>query len=372
MAKTSPRAPRASIRPRLALGEGPPGLLPSRAMPTVLATPRLWVRHFEPDDVDALFEVCRDPVVMRWVGDGTPLPHELCAKWIDISRRNYETKGYGAWAVVERDSNELIGYAGLVHAPDRTDPEIIYAFREAWWGRGLATELAPAILRHGLTRCGLPRIIATIDPDNSASLKIVDRCGMTFESEDKDEHGLAIRLFAIHRAVDDLVFRYATADDIDMLVHLCADTFRETYGPHCPAAEVERHIADHFTREHIEAEVMDSEAVMLIAMLADEPVGYALLLPESTTPCVTGPGPVQLARIYLSADSIGKGRGAALMNACLDEARRLRGGTIWLSLWDQNHRAMKFYERCGFTNVGTKPFTFGGTKYVDPVMARAL
>ncbi|MDZ4803558.1 MAG: GNAT family N-acetyltransferase [Candidatus Eisenbacteria bacterium] len=350
----------------------PADKLSQPALEIVLATPRLRVRHFEEEDVTALFEVCRDPVVMRWVGDGTPLTLELCAKWIEISRHNYLTKGYGAWAVIDRESDELIGYAGLVHAPDRTDPEIICAFRKAWWGRGLASELAPAILRHGLTRCGLARIIATIDPANAASLKVVDRCGMSFETDELDEHGLAIRCFAVHRNETDPVIRNAVAGDIDLLVDLCAVTFRETYGPHSPAEEVERHIREHFTRDRLEAEVMSPEAVMLLATVADRPVGYAFLLPGSTTPCVTGPDPVQLARIYLSAGSIGVGRGSSLMNACLDEARRLRSGTIWLSLWDQNHRAMKFYERWGFITIGTMAFEFGGTSYQDPVMARTL
>ena len=360
------------IRPPLDLGAPPPGLLRSRPMEMVLATPRLWVRQLEPDDVDALFEVCRDPVVMRWVGDGKPLTRELCGKWIEISNRNYRTKGYGAWAVIERESGEFIGYAGLVHAPDRVDPEIIYTFRQAWWGRGLAGELAPAILRHGRVRLGLTRLIATVDPANLASLKIVDRCGMAFESEDHDEHGLPIRLFAMHRTADEPAVRYATRDDVDLLVNLCADTFRQTYGPHCPAAEVEQHIADHFTRPRIEAEVMDSTASMLLASVAGDPVGYAFLLTESTTPCVTGAAPVQLARIYLTAGSIGKGRGSALMQACLDEARRRGGETIWLSLWDRNHRAMAFYEQWGFTHSGTMPFEFGGTSYEDPVMAKSL
>lgn len=341
-------------------------------MTIILATPRLEVRHFHVDDTEALFTICGDPIVMRWVDDGKPLTRDLCEKWIDISRQNYQTKGYGACAVIERASGAMIGYAGLVHGSTRKEPEIIYGFVPSVWGRGLASELVPPLLEHGLNACGLSRMIATIDPENVASQRVVERSGMRFEMTEMDEHGLGIRVYAFSREDSDWLIRRGEADDLDQLVVLCASTFRETYGPHSPMEDVERHIALHFTRAHIEAELADPKSTTLVAMLAGKLVGYVLLRSGRTTACVTGPDPIQLSRIYLSVGSIGQGHGSSLMSASLAEARRMGGRTLWLSLWDQNHRALKFYIRWGFQQVGLMDFEFGGHPYVDPVMARAL
>ncbi len=100
--------------------------------------------------------------------------------------------------------------------------------------------------------------------------------------------------------------------------------------------------------------------------------GFLTLRPGATTPAVTGARPMQLDRIYVLASRYGQGEGAALMQQALDEGRRLGCATLWLSVWDQNQRALAFYEKWGFAHVGTKPFLFGGVMYEDPVMARVL
>ena len=170
----------------------------------------------------------------------------------------------------------------------------------------------------------------------------------------------------------ELTIHHATSEDIDMLVPMIVETFRETYIPKSPVEEVERHIARHFQREQIAAELADPNGTMLIAYAEGAPAGYALIQVGSTTPCITGPAPVKLSRIYLRASAIGQGRGAALMQACVDEAVRRGGRTIWLSVWDQNHRAIRFYEKIGFRPAGTCDFEFGGVRYLDPVMAMEL
>ena len=90
----------------------------------------------------------------------------------------------------------------------------------------------------------------------------------------------------------------------------------------------------------------------------------------------SGRAPCSVALAYeeciARAARYGQGDGAALMQKALDEGRRLGCATLWLSLWDQNHRAMAFYEKWGFAIVGTMPFLFGGVMYEDTVMARAL
>lgn len=141
-------------------------------------TPRLIVRHLQPGDADDMYAIYGDPAVVRWVDDGEPLSHELCAKWIDVSMNNYATKGFGASAVIERATGLFIGCCGIVYAPDRTEPEIIYAFRRTHWGQGFASEVVPAMLAYGFSHCGLNEIYATIAPENLASARVLTKAGM--------------------------------------------------------------------------------------------------------------------------------------------------------------------------------------------------
>jgi [ribosomal protein S5]-alanine N-acetyltransferase len=152
-------------------------------------TPRLQVRHFRESDAPALFAVCSDPVVMRWVGDGRPLSLEQCENWIKVSLRNYETKGFGASAVIVKETQEFAGYCGIVYGPGETEPEIIYGFAQRFWGQGMAGELVAPMLEYGFKHCGLARIMATIAHENLASRRIVEKAGMRLDHEHAEEDG---------------------------------------------------------------------------------------------------------------------------------------------------------------------------------------
>jgi GNAT superfamily N-acetyltransferase len=167
-----------------------------------------------------------------------------------------------------------------------------------------------------------------------------------------------------------LRIRRASLGDIATLVELSASTFRDTYASAHEPAEVERHIALNFTPAQIALEISGPASSVLLACVADEPVGYAALRIGPYPDCIPGPAPIELGRLYLTKESIGKGYGSALMRACLDEQARLGCGTIWLGVWDRNALACAFYEKWGFRRVGTYEFLFGDTPYRDVVMVR--
>ncbi len=166
-------------------------------MISAFSTPRLTVRQFTPADVDDLQAICGDRRVMRYVGDGMILPRQRCAEWIDESLADYTARGYGAWALVIEGEPGLAGYAGIVSARRRADPEIIYALRPGLWGRGLASELVPALLDHGFGSCGLPRLIASVRPENQASLRVVEKAGMHCAGEELAAEGILMLIYAV-------------------------------------------------------------------------------------------------------------------------------------------------------------------------------
>src|SRR4051794_35038691 len=167
---------------------------------TLFETERLLVQQLAADDVDNLYVVTSDPELMHYMGDGQPLSYELTAKWIDVSINNYATKAYGCSAVIDKRDGAFIGFCGLVRSefaepPD--DAELIYALRKPYWGQGLATEVAGAMLEYGKQSCHLKRIIATIDPSNTASIQVVYKIGFRHTQTVSDSDGLPTHIYEL-------------------------------------------------------------------------------------------------------------------------------------------------------------------------------
>lgn len=169
-------------------------------MTVVLTTPRLEVRQFVPADAAGLHAVCGDRRTMRYVGDGLVLGLKRCAEWIAESESDYRSRGFGASALFVRGEPALAGYCGIVAARRRADPEIIYALRPEYWGRGLASELVPALLDYGFGACNLARLVATIRPENHASLRVVEKAGMHCAGEELADEGILMLIYALDRA----------------------------------------------------------------------------------------------------------------------------------------------------------------------------
>ena len=170
----------------------------------ILETVRLVIRGLQADDLDELAEICGDAEIMRHVGDGQPLTREQTRRWIEKSQANYQQHGFGCFAVVAKADDRLIGYCGLVKSTNtgEQEAEIIYALKQQYWRQGLASEAAQAMLDFGLQQCRLKRIVATIDPQNQASIRIVEKWGLKFQEQRLDEHNLPEALYAIESSVD--------------------------------------------------------------------------------------------------------------------------------------------------------------------------
>lgn len=164
-------------------------------MSVVFETRRLQVRHLEDADLPDFYAVCSNPELMRYMGDGVPLTEEQTARWIQKSQENYRHHGYGCMAVIDKADGKFIGFCGIVYAPGSSDAEIIYALDKPYWGKGLAREVAGAMLEFGLNERHLDKILATIHPDNKASVKVVESIGMVFQYEKADEDGTPVLYF---------------------------------------------------------------------------------------------------------------------------------------------------------------------------------
>jgi RimJ/RimL family protein N-acetyltransferase len=161
----------------------------------LLHSARLYGRRWQSEDFDDLLAVYGDAEAMRWVGDDQPITREACAQWLQVTADNYARRGYGMFTLVDRSTGQVVGFAGLVHPGGQAEPEIKCALHREPWGRGLPSEVVPALLAHGASAYGLRRIIATVAPGNLASQRVLAKAGMVRAEQRAHDDGSATRVF---------------------------------------------------------------------------------------------------------------------------------------------------------------------------------
>jgi RimJ/RimL family protein N-acetyltransferase len=149
-----------------------------------LRTPRLLLRPFRPEDEDALFGLWNGPDVRRYLWDDQAVSREVVREQIALSERDFRERGFGelVLSLAERPG-EVIGFCGLRRIDEGADVELLYGLAREHWGSGLATEAARAVLHFGFEQVGLEDIFAGADFDNAASIRVMERLGMSYDGE---------------------------------------------------------------------------------------------------------------------------------------------------------------------------------------------
>ena len=147
----------------------------------VLETPRLLLREFTPADANALETVLGDPVTMQYYP--AAFDRKGIEEWIGKNIGRYQRDGHGLWALMLKDSGELIGDCGctLQEVEGMNQIEVGYHVRRDLWGRGYATEAARACMEYAFAQLGAARVISMIRPENLQSRRVAEKNGMTCE-----------------------------------------------------------------------------------------------------------------------------------------------------------------------------------------------
>ena len=166
----------------------------------ITETRRLLLRQFEISDVEAMCHVLCDSEVMLF-SMGVLKPMDVVG-WIKRRLEEYASQGFGIWCVVVKETSSVIGYCGLTKISDFDgQPEIELGFRLArrFWFNGYATESATSVRDYAFRTLMIPRLIALVDPGNTASIRVVEKLGMTFERDIMlPEYDYPDRLYVIH------------------------------------------------------------------------------------------------------------------------------------------------------------------------------
>ncbi|RZK19469.1 MAG: N-acetyltransferase [Pedobacter sp.] len=172
-------------------------------MSVFIETERLILRELKNTDANGMFEMDSDSLVHQFLGNKPVLSIDQSIADIAFIQAQYIENGIGRWAVIEKDSNQFIGWSGLKLIKETNNNhsnyyDIGYRFIRKFWGKGYATESAQAALNYGFRTLQLAQIIGIADIENHNSVKVLEKLGLK-KIDIFDYHGRAHHWLAVER-----------------------------------------------------------------------------------------------------------------------------------------------------------------------------
>ncbi len=151
-------------------------------MRIIIETSRLILREITPDDAQNFYELNLNPRVIQFTGDSAFVSIDESKNFLQ-NYLDYQKNGFGRWAVIEKTTNEFLGWCGLKHDSEKNETDIGFRFFEKHWNKGFATESAKACLDYGFKELQLQSIVGRAMKNNLASIKVLEKIGMSYQKE---------------------------------------------------------------------------------------------------------------------------------------------------------------------------------------------
>jgi len=164
--------------------------------------------------------------------------------------------------------------------------------------------------------------------------------------------------------------RRAEPTDAARLAILAERTFRAAFASSNTRENMDAHCANAYSEAIQASEIANPQVETFVCDYNVELVGYAQLRWRRAPPCVVAARPAELQRIYVDQQWHGKGIAQALMSEMLATALRGNADQVWLGVWENNPRALAFYQKFGFIKVGHHTFQLGNDSQHDLVLCR--
>lgn len=164
-----------------------------------LETERLNMRMWREDDFEAYARICADPDVMRYLNkEGKPLSRLEAWRHLAFLIGHWHLRGYGHWAIEEKESGNLVGRIGFLYPEGWPDFEIGWTLGREYWGKGYAIEGARRALAYAFTELDREHVVSLIRPGNQGSINVAERLGEKLEGQ-TEVAGLEVLVYGIHR-----------------------------------------------------------------------------------------------------------------------------------------------------------------------------
>ncbi len=148
------------------------------SIPT-LETEHLVLRAWRTDDAEAWYSVLQEPELLKYFPDPNPPSRHMADRYIEHHLEHWRTFGYGHWVVTTRGDERVVGWTGLEYVAELQQTELAYLLSRSVWGRGYATEAGRAAVRFAFDTAGVDELIGLVHPDNTASIRVLEKCGMS-------------------------------------------------------------------------------------------------------------------------------------------------------------------------------------------------
>ncbi len=150
----------------------------------VATTDRLRISKLSFADAKFILKLLNEPDFIRFIGDRRVRTEQDARMYLqDGPLTSYSRHGFGLYKVASKTNQHPLGICGLVKRDELELPDLGFAFSEVHWGNGYAFEACQAVLRHAATKLMLSRLAAIVNPDNGASLRLLDKLGFDFETK---------------------------------------------------------------------------------------------------------------------------------------------------------------------------------------------
>ena len=160
----------------------------------------------------------------------------------------------------------------------------------------------------------------------------------------------------------------ASIEDAAELADFAARSFKDAFSEDNRPEDMQAHLDASYGAEQQSAELADPDVVTVLGRSGSALVAYAQVRRSSPPPCVTQTDPIELHRFYLDRSMHGTGLAATLMEEAFRVTTELGGLHLWLGVWERNPRAIAFYGKCGFRDVGSQFYMVGPDKQTDRVL----
>ncbi len=173
-------------------------------------------------------------------------------------------------------------------------------------------------------------------------------------------------------ASDAITFRPARADDALCLGVLSTQVFLDTYAPDGITPVLANEVLDQHSVAVFEALLADPGVTILVAERAGHLIGYSRVSNGARDPRVPAAAAAELDRLYVQERFTGRGVGRDLLRQA-EKAAAARGAEmLWLTAWEGDARALRFYPRCGYEDLGGTVYSFGGADYPNRVFGKRV
>ena len=167
-----------------------------------------------------------------------------------------------------------------------------------------------------------------------------------------------------------IIIRYANPSDAGAIADTAIEVWMDTYQTDTEA--LKKYVRTTFTAENFLKIIKTRQEILLAAEDAGKMIGFALLSTMEKPGDLKLPDPVEISKFYILKKYHGTGTASLMMDFCITEARHKGYKTLWLSVYEENHRAIRYYEKTGFRQAGEYPFEIDGEIYMNKLMLLSI